>query len=75
MGQSLKNLEVPGQAIILRSDKMAIDRNNRHLDRSRYLKFRSYDGYDETAEKIIKIQKKIELYFKCLVPDIFADNN
>lgn len=74
-GSIPKELETPGQAIILRSDKIAIDSNNRHLDRSRYLKFRSYDGYDETAEKIIKIQNKIEFYFKCLVPDIFADNN
>lgn len=74
-GSIPKELETPGQAIILRSDKIAIDSNNRHLDRSRYLKFHSYDGYDETAEKIIKIQKKIELYFKCLVPDIFVDNN
>ena len=74
-GSIPKELETSGQAIILRSDKIAIDSNNRHLDRYRYFKFHSYDGYDETAEKIIKIQKKIELYFKCLVPDIFVDNN
>lgn len=70
-----KDMNAPGQAIILRSDKTSISQNDRHMNRARYLKFYSGDEYDNTAENIVKIQKKIELYFRCLTPDIFADND
>lgn len=70
-----KDMNAPGQAIILRSNKTAISQNDRHMNRARYLKFYSGDEYDNTAENIVRIQKKIELYFRCLTPDIFADND
>lgn len=73
-GSILKEFGTSEQVITLRSDKIAIDQNNRHLNRSRYFKFHSYDEYDEIAKKIIEIQEKIELYFKSLAPNIFADD-
>lgn len=73
-GSIPKDMDAPGQAVILRSDKTAIDCNERHLDRTRYLKFYAGQGYDKVIENIVKVQNKIETYFRCLTPDIFADN-
>lgn len=73
-GSIPKDMDAPGQAIILKSEKTAINRNEQHLDKSIFFKFYAGQGYDEIAEKIVKIQNKIETYFRCLTPDIFADN-
>ena len=43
--------------------------------KSVFFKFYAGQGYDEIAEKIIKVQNKIETYFRCLTPDIFTDND
>ena len=69
-----KNLNIPKKAIIVRSEKTAIGSSDRSLNKSHYFKLHTGEEYDETIEKIVKIQKKIELYFRCLTPDIFADN-
>ena len=70
-----KNMNAPGQAIILKSERTAVNRNEQHLDKSVFFKFYAGQGYDEIAEKIIKVQNKIETYFRCLTPDIFTDND
>lgn len=69
-----KDLNAPEEAIIIRSEKTAINLADRNLNRSRYFKLHADEGYNEIVEKIVKIQKKIELYFRCLTPDIFEDD-
>nr|DAS92848.1 MAG TPA: hypothetical protein [Caudoviricetes sp.] len=55
-----KDLNAPGEAIIIRPEKTAIGSSDRSLNRSRYFKLHIGEGYDEAVEKIVKIQKKIE---------------
>lgn len=74
-GSIPKDMDAPGQAIVLRADEMSINHNEDHLDQSNFVKLYTGQGYDEIAEKIVKVQNKIETYFRCLTPDIFADNN
>jgi hypothetical protein len=74
-GSIPKDMDAPGQAIVLRADKTSINRNEGHLDQSNFFKIYTGQGYDEIAEKIVKVQNKIETYFRCLTPDIFADND
>lgn len=74
-GSIPKDMDAPGQAIILKSEKTAINSNDSHLDQSNFIELYAGQGYDEIAEKIVKVQNKIETYFRCLTPDIFADND